>query len=135
MKTVFVYGSLKEGYWNHPILQGSELLTKAVTIAKYMLTDCGFPYLIPEDALGGAGRGSTAPVEGEVYLVTCEDVMDSLDALEGVQSGHYNHHDTVVVDDEGNEWKVTAYVAGDADYAQRFPICNKNEKGNYVWRE
>ena len=132
MKRVFVYGSLKSGHWNNPILGNSKLLGEAVTKAKYFLTDCGFPYLIPEHALRGAGRHPTAPVAGEVYEVADEEIMDSLDALEGVGYGHYDHHNLVVIDQEGNEQEVVAYVPCEPEMAARYPAC-KLVEGKYVW--
>lgn len=132
MKNIFVYGSLKRDHWNHRTLQGSKFLGNVTTKGKYYLTDCGFPYLIPEEALRDAGRGATAPVAGEMYQVTSEEVMDSLDALEGVGYGHYKHHTLEVVDQEGNTYEVTAYVPCDAGQAARLPAC-RMEEGVYVW--
>lgn len=134
-KLVFVYGSLKQGFWNNDVLGDSKLLTPAFTKAKYWLTNCGFPYLIPEDALGGPVSHPTAAVAGEVYEVTCEDVMASLDALEGVPM-HYQHHNTVVVDGWGNEYEVVAYIPAEPEMAVQYPICDKYEVGKewvYEW--
>lgn len=132
MSLVFVYGSLKAGYWNNPVLGGSKRMCKAHTKDKYLLTNCGFPYLIPQNALREPERHLTAQVVGEVYEVTSEKVMASLDILEGVRVNHYKHHKTVVIGDDGEELEVTAYVAGDPEIAEQFTPCETNE-GKYEW--
>lgn len=121
---VFVYGTLKKGYHNHHHLGTSSFLGEAVTQNTYTLTDCGFPYLIPDsDGL---------PVVGEVYLVDDPAVLMSLDALEGVAYGHYEHHATEVLMGE-EVVDVLAYTPVNRDDAYRYTVCNKNEKGQYVW--
>lgn len=132
MSLIFVYGTLKERYWNNSVLGDSKRVCKAYTKDKYLLTNCGFPYLIPQEALSGPVRGSTLQVLGEVYEVTSEKVMASLDILEGVRVNHYKHHKTVVIGDDGEELEVTAYVAGDPEIAEQFTPCETNE-GKYEW--
>jgi gamma-glutamylcyclotransferase (GGCT)/AIG2-like uncharacterized protein YtfP len=71
---VLVYGSLKKGFGNHPILRDSEYLGEAQTLdSKYsMISLGGFPGLID-----GNHR-----IEGELYEVD-EDTFHRLDMLEG----------------------------------------------------
>lgn len=130
---VFVYGSLKEGYWNHDVLGNSKKMSKAVTKEDFILTNCGFPYLIPLDDLADAVRHPTAPTLGELYEVCSEKVMASLDFLEGVGYGHYQHRKVVVIDEEGEEVEAIAYVPCEPEMAARYPSC-EIEDGVYVWK-
>lgn len=76
MPTVFVYGSLMQGFHNHHRLDGSEFLGRARTVTGgfRMLSLGSFPGLICYE---GGGH-----VMGEVYEVTAE-VLKDLDRLEG----------------------------------------------------
>lgn len=79
---VAVYGTLKEGYGNHRLLQGCKLVGKGNTIKKFpMVQGFGFPYAYYEEGVGHN-------IQVEVYEVSI-DVLDRLDQLEGVDSGHY----------------------------------------------
>ena len=71
---LFVYGSLKEGEANHPLLAGAESCGAAVTEAGFELVDLG-----PYPGLVAGGRGAVA---GELYRVGAT-VLARLDAFEG----------------------------------------------------
>ena len=76
---VFVYGSLKSGYGNHPLLvEGdAKFLGEAETAMRYkMLSLGGFP---------GVVEGGDDSIKGEVYEVD-DDTFRSLDFLEGYPS-------------------------------------------------
>ena len=60
-KYFFVYGSLKNGFWNNHVLRDSIRVGKAVTKAKFLLTDVGFPYMVPEGPHTKATGHPTAP--------------------------------------------------------------------------
>ena len=70
---VFVYGTLKRGGSNHPLLAGSGFLGKAVTLAAYKMVAASFPVIMPDPS----GR----PVAGEVYSVD-DATLARLDQLE-----------------------------------------------------
>lgn len=71
---VFVYGTLKHGFYNHRWMQGSVYLGKAEsTFHGYMMYDNGnYPVLV---------TGSEV-VKGELYVVS-EETLKNLDMLEG----------------------------------------------------
>lgn len=74
MKKVFVYGSLKQGFGNHRLLEGSKYLGEAVTKPEFTMYDLGaFPAIT---------RGGSSEIHGEVYEVD-DNVFQRLDALEG----------------------------------------------------
>ncbi len=74
LHNVFVYGSLKEGHWNHTVLGGAKKLSDAIsTDEHYRMRYCGYPVLYED------GRNR---VKGELYLVD-DTTMERLDRLEG----------------------------------------------------
>ena len=71
---VFVYGTLKKGFGNHILLEGSKFLGYAKTNPLFTMVSLGgFPAVIID--------GETS-IQGEVYEVN-EEALRSLDRLEG----------------------------------------------------
>ena len=78
MYLLFVYGSLKYGFPNNSLLNGT-LFSYAVTPPKYRLYSCGsFPALVECE--------NGICVEGELWIVDC---LNFLDEFEGVDIGLY----------------------------------------------
>ena len=79
MERVFVYGSLKRGHYNHPLLDGCDFSGVFLTQNNYVLMrGAGFPYLLkPQHATLYVPR----KVLGECYRVD-QDTFQALDALE-----------------------------------------------------
>jgi gamma-glutamylaminecyclotransferase len=72
---VFVYGTLQRGRHNHHILRNARFIGKAVTVRKFGMTDVGFPFMLPWQAI--------APVAGELFDIGDDaDVLAALDRLE-----------------------------------------------------
>jgi gamma-glutamylaminecyclotransferase len=71
---VFVYGSLKKGYFNHSILKDSEFICKAITMdSGYDMVSLGsFPAMV---------NNGCYDIHGEVYSVN-NNTLNYLDALE-----------------------------------------------------
>ena len=88
--TVFVYGTLKQGYGNHRLLANSEYCGPAAFVTnEHTLRDLGaFPGVValpprPKDDQGVyIGRLFLYKIEGELYKVTDEE-LKALDRLEG----------------------------------------------------
>lgn len=129
-KFVFVYGTLKQGYGNNRLLETSQKIADGVTEEEFLLTDVGFPYMIPQEALTGAESVTVAPVRGELWEVTSELVMASLDRLEGIAYDHYRHRDVVVKTADG-DFTAQAYVCHN-EGAQDYRACAIIE-GEYEW--
>lgn len=73
MYTIFVYGTLKRGFRNHYILDGSKFIGEATTMDEYTMLDLGhFPGCVEEDF---------CRIHGEVYEVD-GTTLDRLDMLE-----------------------------------------------------
>ena len=68
---MFVYGTLRSGYGNHRLLEGSILEGRGVIPGRLYV--CGLPYYKNE---------GTGDVHGELYRVT-DETLRRLDALEG----------------------------------------------------
>jgi gamma-glutamylcyclotransferase (GGCT)/AIG2-like uncharacterized protein YtfP len=84
-KLVFVYGSLKRGYWNNRLLATSRFLAEAITVEdNFVMYDGAFPYV----ATGGISK-----VKGELFEVDNEETLRNLDRLEGVPT-HYIRKET-----------------------------------------
>lgn len=72
---VGVYGSLRQGFGNHPLLRDSEYIKTSTMLMPFQMVSVGaFPALVPYDAL--------RPVVLEFYWVN-GDVFADLDILEG----------------------------------------------------
>lgn len=81
-KLIFVYGTLKRGFCNHPFLAGQKYIGPGRTVPGYRLFDLGnFPGMVPmaEDRYG---------VSGEIWAVD-EKCLADLDYLEGLDEGLY----------------------------------------------
>lgn len=73
---VFVYGSLKRGFYNHHCLDGALLVGEAETAERFpLIPGTHYPFLVDE-----AGEGHR--VKGEVYIVD-DGGLARLDRLEG----------------------------------------------------
>lgn len=131
---VFVYGSLKDGYWNNGFLATSELMYESETEARFILTDVGFPYAIPEEVLGSYYDLSSfeemtpAPVRGEVWRLESPRVLRNLDRLEGTPT-HYHRVPTIIMGVP--VWMYQQYDDQVLAYSEICPIVN----GAYEWHE
>ncbi len=85
-KLFFVYGTLRKGQSNNPLLRSSKHLGEGVSVQRCPFWDVGFPYLL---TLPVADDHPMLPVRGDVYVVEDESVEESLDRLEGVPD-HYH---------------------------------------------
>jgi len=59
---VFVYGTLKKGFWNNPLLKGCEFFGSAVTVPTYSMISVShavitlFPVIRPSENGNACGR-------------------------------------------------------------------------------
>lgn len=77
---VFVYGTLKRGYWNNQLLEDQKYLGEAVTIDSFAMFDGGFPVLVPNSR--GIHSDYKASIRGELYEVD-DYGLSMCDQLEG----------------------------------------------------
>jgi len=77
---VFVYGTLKKGFWNNPLLKGCEFFGSAVTVPTYSMISVGHAVITLFPVIRASENGK--PVAGEIYTVE-DEVLERLDRLEG----------------------------------------------------
>jgi gamma-glutamylaminecyclotransferase len=133
---VFVYGTLKRGYPNNPLLEGSEFLGEAVTVLTYnaitVPADNSFPLIMPDP------RGK--PVAGEIYTVD-DATLARLDRLE--REGR--SYDRVMIDatmplSNGERLTIQTfiYVGREDRFGEMFArgphYEQANERGELDWR-
>lgn len=116
MKNVFVYGSLKKGYWNHRCMEmaGGKLIDNGKLKGACLYAYASFPAL-------AFNKNQNKIVRGELYKV--KD-MSPLDSLEGYPS-FYNRSQVEVELDNGK--KETAWVY----HFNQPPQCEVIESG--IW--
>ena len=87
---VFVYGTLKRGFYNHRLLESSSasFVAEASTRRpmRLVLGEYGVPYLMKDEDASKDAPMSRVP--GELWVVDDEG-LDALDVLEGVSVGMY----------------------------------------------
>jgi gamma-glutamylcyclotransferase (GGCT)/AIG2-like uncharacterized protein YtfP len=129
---VFVYGTLKRGHPNNPLLAGSEFLGEGVTLPTYKMVATSFPAIMPDP--------SGKPVAGEVYAVD-DATLARLDQLE--REGR--SYDRVMIDatvplSNGERLTTQAfiYVGREDRFGEIFargPLYEQaNERGELDWR-
>lgn len=118
MNFVFVYGSLKEGYWNHSVLQDSGFITTATTCKKFNFHTCGFPYMHEYGAVEERMK-----VHGELYEVTSDEVMEDLDSLEGHPYHYQRSYIRVKPDGSDFHLPVITYIPSDPSFVEGLSVC------------
>lgn len=112
---IFVYGTLKKGYWNSPILGDSKLIKKHI-VKGYKLLDNGFPVAVPSEK---------DSVSGEIWEIDPDVTLPRLDRLEGHPHMYVRTH----LPDED----ISLYVGN----LNRWPVDKMTECPNdnnvYTW--
>ena len=119
-KFVFVYGSLKKGFYNHSLLSSSRLIGVAKTLEKYCMIDMGsFP--------GVSITEEVSVISGEVYEVS-EEEFERLDMLEGYPS-FYNRKKVKVIIGYAEMEVWMYYLNNSRDWSKNFALKSG------VWKE
>ena len=71
---LFVYGTLKRGFGNNPLIKHTEFIGEAITIDRFDLSGIGFPCAYPNR------KGKL--LQGEIYNLKGKDFITT-DSLEG----------------------------------------------------
>jgi len=122
---VFVYGSLKKGFYNHDLIGDptNSFITEGKTLDKYIMISMGSfpaifknPYPMSERTAKYENR-----ISGEVYQVS-DETLQRLDMLEGVPSFYKRITDYIEYE---NNKVIQAYVyvlANPRDYTSEYNI-------------
>lgn len=123
---VFVYGTLKSGYWNcDRFMKTAKFVGTARTVPSFHVRDVGFPIAF----LTGP---ETHPVSGEVWIVDRE-TLANLDRLEGVP--HHYTRKIVRTTMAGSNRPAFAWMyvqksnSRDDEFTRECPVVD----GAYVW--
>lgn len=94
-KLVFVYGSLKSGYFNHHLLSNAEFISPHITEAEFTLIDLGrYPAVL---------CNGTTSIQGEIYSIN-KTIFLALDKLEG----YPEYYDRILINTQfGKAWMYT----------------------------
>ena len=129
---VFVYGTLKSGFWNHCLLKGCEFFGGAATVPTYKMIESSFPVIMPDPE----GK----PLAGEVYAVD-DETLARLDQLEREGSSYDRKLIDVTLPLASGERlpiKAFIYVGREDRFGKAFaggPLYETlNERGELDWK-
>jgi gamma-glutamylaminecyclotransferase len=134
---VFVYGTLKSGFWNHYLLEGCEFFGRAATVPAYKMIENkmienSFPVIMPDPE----GK----PVIGEIYTVD-DETLARLDQLEREGSSYDRKLIDVTLRLASGErlpTKAFIYIGRESRFGEAFargPLYETvNERGELDWK-
>ena len=134
---VFVYGTLKSGFWNHYLLEGCEFFGRAATVPTYKMIENkmienSFPVIMPDPE----GK----PVIGEIYTVD-DETLARLDQLEREGSSYDRKLIDVTLPLASGErlpTKAFIYIGREDRFGKAFahgPLYETvNERGELDWK-
>lgn len=115
---VFVYGTLRQGYGNHRLLEGARFLGVRHTAPTFTMIHLGgFP--------GVLATGQTSII-GEVYEVTDPEMLRRLDRLEGHPDWYRR---TPIVTLEGDAVEIYIYPENDGR-SRTAPVVESGDWNN-----
>ena len=91
MELLFVYGTLKKGFYNHFYLEKSKYLGRAKTLNKYALYLKGFIPFVTKSP-------KVCQIKGELYLVD-DKTLSEVDLLEGHPDEYFREKVPIVKED------------------------------------
>jgi gamma-glutamylcyclotransferase (GGCT)/AIG2-like uncharacterized protein YtfP len=128
---VFVYGTLRRGHQNHPLLEMSKFIDEAATLRTYwMITTGAFPVVL--DAVPADFGLPPLAIAGEIYHVD-DATLVQLDRLER-EGRSYDRKETDVYE-AGHKVQAHIYI-GVADYwhHRRLPAWTiQNKRRELEW--
>lgn len=122
MLRVAVYGTLKQGHYNHSLLSSSKLITKGKTKPVYdMVSLGGYPSILTGEK----------QIDVEVYEVT-PLVLERLDHLEG-HPKYFKRDETPIITDNGEVVSAFIYKVVNENHIIGFPKVKTTNKGAVSW--
>ena len=120
MTKIAVYGTLREGFGNNRLMQGSKLIGTGLTVHSHSMYASGIPYVVEN---GGQSR-----IKVEVYEVSDRD-LPSIDSLEG-HPRWYQRRETPVELENGEVVDAWLYFMDIPE--ERRKELNLIESGDYA---
>jgi gamma-glutamylcyclotransferase (GGCT)/AIG2-like uncharacterized protein YtfP len=131
-KLVFVYGTLMRGFFNCRRLLTNSIFICEAKVLGYKMYDCNgsfpcaFPTYVDKSSV-------TEFIVGEVWAVT-EDVLKSLDRLEGIDAGFYKRQLTTCIVGIDNMCSAIIYYRDDPTVPELKQVTSGNWK-EYINKE
>jgi gamma-glutamylaminecyclotransferase len=121
---LFVYGTLKKGFSNHPVIAKASGFP-ARTVKKYAMCGTGIPFVHKTPEL--------YHISGELYQLTPQQFTYT-DILEG--EGHWYRREMIsVVTESGAEFLAWIYFMPGEPSGPWYPTGEWPQPGMKVWRE
>ena len=122
--TVFVYGTLKKGYYNHHVLGAdAEFVDYANTYGAELHSAGAFPAMMRGDR----------KVFGEVWAIS-DEALDRVDYLEGVEVGMYAREQIALQMHNSTDRNAWTYIADEMFFGGHLgPEIKPNANGMVVW--
>src|SRR6516225_1668615 len=127
---LFVYGTLKRGYGNNCLLDGSEFVGEAVTVEDCVMLNRGFPVMMLREF--HAAKHLWRPARGELFRVTDAKTWETLDALEGVPL-LYCRENIMVKKDDGETLCAITYAGNPELYRDSGGVCGVTDANVYCY--
>ena len=96
---VFVYGTLKNGFYNHSLMQDSKFIGNGL-LENHAMYEYHFPVITPD---------KSHDVRGEIYIVTGE-TLENLDVIESNGYMYLRKHMNVYSDKFATNIKCHVYI-------------------------
>ena len=119
---IFVYGTLKRGFWNNRLLHEARFVKEAL-VQGYKLMGDGIPFAIPQE--GSTIRGEIFDIGDPEESDEASFILRRLDGLEGHPNGYLRTATTTVDADP-----VSLYVWRHGRAGTDCPVIN----GAYEWQ-
>jgi gamma-glutamylcyclotransferase (GGCT)/AIG2-like uncharacterized protein YtfP len=120
---VAVYGTLRRGFGNHGLLEGSQMIGEGNTVDGFTMRARGIPYV---------SKNGQTQIKVEVYSVD-EVTLDDLDSLEG-HPRWYKREEVDVKLDNGKYERAYMYLM-DEESVSNVGIVESGDYKNYVYGE
>lgn len=91
---LFIYGTLKRGFYNHSVLKNAKFIANVTTCEKYPLFKLKEPYPYLQN-----NKGVGKIIHGELYFIE-EKYISNIDAFEGAPNLYHRDKITVLLDGE-----------------------------------
>lgn len=125
---VFVYGSLKKGFYNHSLIAPFEQVAKG-TINGKMYSLGAFPAIVLSD-------NPEELVHGEIYNVNTPSGLASLDMLEGYNpESKYNFYNRISVKCKTNTGDVIDVLVYCFDNDKQMSLYQRPRVKDGIWKE